>query len=255
MNAAEAARLLGHAAAFDNRTVGEAAARAWAAALNDIPYDQDVIDAVTAFYGTNTLDAAAKYDPSKRRWIEPHHIRFHRQQIRNARLGKTAVLYDGNPNETGIESIASRKALYSAAASGQLPPQTPTAALASGETVDATGRGSALLRSVGRETLSRRPEFAAPCPHCLAAAGHPCTSGQGRRRLDAHPSRIDASRALNSGKQPTDHRAAAEEIDRRRAAAQAHLSNLSDEERTRLIEFEEELRKEPTDDEPETTAS
>ncbi|MEU5596611.1 hypothetical protein [Streptomyces sp. NPDC020298] len=248
MNAAEAARLLGHAAAFDNRTVGEAAARAWAAALHDIPYDQDAIDAVTAFYGTNTLDTATRFDPSKRRWLEPHHVRYHRQQIRNTRLAKTAVMYDGNPDETGRESIASRKALHSAAASGHLPPQTTTAALTSGDSVDADGRGSAILRTIGRETTSRRPELTAPCPHCHAPAGQSCESGRGRRRLDAHPTRIEASRAINSGKTAVDHNAVAEEIDRRRAAAQAHLGRLTDEERDQLAKFEEKLREEPAED-------
>lgn len=256
MNAAEAARLLGHAAAFDNRTVGEASARAWAMALRDIPLDQDTLDAVAAFYGTNTLDASARFDPTKRRWIEPHHVRYHRQQIRNSRLNEANVMYAGNPDETPAESIQNRRALISAAASGKVPAQTATKALTTGEPVDADGRGRAMLRAIGRESLSRRPEFAAPCPHCLAPAGQPCTNSHGKRRLDAHPSRIDASRAVNSGKTPTDHSAATEEIDRRRAAAAAHMARLSDEERDQLAKFQEELRKDPAaDDEPEAPES
>lgn len=258
MNASEAARLLGHAAAFDNRTVGEAAARAWAAALSDIPYDQDVIDAVIAFYGTNTLDASAKYDPSKRRWIEPHHVRYHRQQIRNARLDKTAVMYAGNPLETGEESIESRRALFAAAASGQIPPQTTTAALTSGESVDAEGRGSALLRQVGREALSRRPEFAAACPYCFAEPGKPCIDGRGQRRRDAHPIRIQASRALAAGQPLPTREDIDREINRRRAAAQAHLAHLTDDDRAQLAKFEQQLREDPAEadnEEPEADAS
>ena len=41
MTPSEAAQLLGHCAAFDNRTVGKVDARAWAAALHDLPFDED----------------------------------------------------------------------------------------------------------------------------------------------------------------------------------------------------------------------
>ncbi|MEU8968094.1 hypothetical protein AB0D11_02265 [Streptomyces monashensis] len=256
MNAAEAARLLGHAAAFDNRTVGEATARAWATALRDIPLDQDTLDAVAAFYGANTFDTASRFDPTKRRWLEPHHVRYHRQQIRNGRLADANVMYAGNPDETPVESIQNRRALISAAASGEAPAQTTTKALTTGEPVDANGRGRAMLRAIGRESLSRRPEFAAPCPHCLAPTGQPCTNGHGHQRRDAHPSRIEASRAINSGETPSNHSAATEEIDRRRAAAAAHMARMSEEERDQLAKFQEELRKDPADDdEPEAAES
>lgn len=258
MTPAEAAELLAYAGTFDGRKASLIAAKAWADALHDVPLDQDTFRAIAAFYGTNTLDAAARFDPTKRRWLEPHHVRYHRQQIRNSRLNEANVMYAGNPDETPVESIQNRRALISAAASGQLPPQTTTKALTSGEPVDADGRGRAMLRAIGRESLSRRPEFAAPCPHCLAPAGQPCTNSHGKRRLDAHPSRIEASRAVNSGKTPTDNSAATEEIDRRRAAAAAHMARLSDEERDQLAKFQEDLRKEPTEDgdtKPEATES
>ncbi|MFC7220771.1 hypothetical protein ACFQLX_21805 [Streptomyces polyrhachis] len=61
------------------------------------------------------------------------------------------------------------------------------------------GRTRALLRSVGRESLSRRPELAASCPYCHAPPGRPCTNSRGQQRRDAHPTRIDASRVLNAG--------------------------------------------------------
>lgn len=228
MTPAEAARLLGHAAAFDNRTVGEAAARGWASALHDIPLDQDAIDAVIAFYGTNTLSDADKFDPTKRRWLEPHHVRYHRQKIRSARLANAKVMYDGNPDETAIESIENRRALYAAVGSGQLPPNAARAELTGGESVDAEGRGRELLRAVGRESLSRRPELAAPCPHCNAAAGRPCVNGRGDRRVDAHPSRIEASHNINTGKAPAGREEIENEIDRRRAAAAAVAAQLTE---------------------------
>ncbi|MFC5144252.1 hypothetical protein [Streptomyces aureoversilis] len=199
MTPAEALQLLAHAAAFDNRQPSQIAGRAWAAALHDIPLDQDTLDAVAAFYGTNTLDGAARFDPTKRRWLEPHHVRHHRQQIRNARLAETNAFYDGTPGETGAESIQNMRALTRSAADGHLPPQGARAAITSGHGVDADGRGRAILNSVGRESLSRRPEFAASCPHCGAAAGVPCRNGHAPRLRDAHPSRIEASRRLAAG--------------------------------------------------------
>ncbi|MEU8473722.1 zinc finger domain-containing protein [Streptomyces hygroscopicus] len=222
----EAVRLLAHAAAFDNRQPSRVAAQAWAAALRDIPLDQDTLDAVAAFYGTVTLDDAAKFDPTKRRWLEPHHVRYHRQKIRNARLGEANVMYDGNPDETAIESITNRRALLSAAASGQFPAQAPAAALTSSEAVDAEGRGRAILNAVGRETLSRRPEFAAPCPHCAAEVGRPCVNGRGQRRRDAHPSRIVASRQARAGETPAAREDVERELDRRRAASANALAAL-----------------------------
>lgn len=53
MNRAEAAILLGIAAAFDRRTVGRADAEAWATALHDVSLD-DAKDAVTAHYAATT---------------------------------------------------------------------------------------------------------------------------------------------------------------------------------------------------------
>jgi hypothetical protein len=86
------------------------------------------------------------------------------------------------------------------------------------------GRGRALLRQVGREAVSRRPEFTAPCPHCLAAPGHPCVNGKGEHRRDAHPSRIEASRSMAAGEPPIDRHAIEQEMERRRAASAAHLA-------------------------------
>lgn len=49
MDASQAALLLSQAAAYDNRTVNESAARAWAEALHDVPY-ADAREAVVAHY-------------------------------------------------------------------------------------------------------------------------------------------------------------------------------------------------------------
>lgn len=78
MNAQEAAQLLAHAAAFDNRQPSTTAAQAWAAALNDVPLDEDTLAAVARYYGTPEPDGG-------RKWIQPHHVRQHRKEIRATR--------------------------------------------------------------------------------------------------------------------------------------------------------------------------
>lgn len=118
------------------------------------------------------------------------------------------------------------------------------------------GRGRALLHSVGREAISRRPEFTAACPYCLAPSGQPCVNGKGERRRDAHPTRIEASRALAAGEPPVDRRTVEVEQERRRAAARAHFDHLTAEDRARLTEFEQHLREdEPTAEEPDGAAA
>jgi hypothetical protein len=81
MNPTEAGQLLAHAAAFDNRRPSVAAAQAWAAALHDIPLDADALGAVARYYGT-----AEASEPGGK-WLQPHHVRRHRQAIRDERLG------------------------------------------------------------------------------------------------------------------------------------------------------------------------
>lgn len=214
MNIVEAGQLLGRASMFDNRKPSAGAAIAWASALADVPFDDDALAAVDAFYGTNTLAVSEKFDPTKKRWLEPHHVRHHRQQIRNARHTSANATYSGRPDEIGAESARNIRALNSAAADGRIEPR----AIESGKGVDAEGRGRALLRSIGRDSVSRRPEFAAPCPHCAAEVGKPCTTGHGRKLLDAHPTRIEASRLVRAGETPID-RAEAEAEKQQRIAA------------------------------------
>lgn len=80
MNPTEAAQLLTHAAAFDNRKPSAAASQAWAAALHDVPLDDDAIMAVARYYGSDDPTATGQ------RWIQPHHVRAHRKAIRAERL-------------------------------------------------------------------------------------------------------------------------------------------------------------------------
>lgn len=81
MNPTEAAQLLAHAAAFDNRKPSAAASTAWAAALHDVPLDEDATAAIARFYGT------ADEHETGQKWIQPHHVRQHRKALRAERLG------------------------------------------------------------------------------------------------------------------------------------------------------------------------
>ena len=176
-------------------------------------------------------------------------------QIRKARNDRLARHTEAEPPYGDLDDASYKAALIAerrAIADGHREPTT-IPALPPGDTNSYENRARALLRLVGRDTPSRRPEFAAPCPYCHSPASQPCTNGQGRTRRDAHPTRIEASRAVAAGEPPVDHQAIRDEIDRRRAAAHAYSDHLGDEDRASLAEFKQKLRAHP--DEPEVTAS
>lgn len=153
------------------------------------------------------------------------------REIRKAREDRLARHTEALPPTGAHDDASYRRALLTertAVAEGRMQPSGVPALPPGSETPEYEGRGRALLRQVGRESLSRRPEFAAPCPHCRAHSGQPCTNGHGDRRRDAHPTRIEASRALAAGEPAVDHQAITAEIDRRRAASAAALARETD---------------------------
>lgn len=220
MTPADAAELLTLAASFDRRTVGEADARAWAAALHAIPLDDDARAAVARHY----------HDTDK--WLTPAHVRQQRHTIRAERVNASNVVYDGVPGETGAQSIARRRALLAAVADGRIEgasialavghsPDRP--ALPAGATRDerdafAAKRlaelGDYIPRDVEGALAPQRPTRAArerlaaagrpdplahACPACRAKADQPCRNiriaPDGARktspRREPHPSRLD----------------------------------------------------------------
>ncbi|MGW4602709.1 hypothetical protein ACWENS_05465 [Streptomyces sp. NPDC004532] len=118
MNAADAAELLTLAAAFDRRTIGEADARAWAAALNAIPLDDDTRAAVARHYAESSD------------WITPAHVVQQRRKLRAVRIETANVLDDGRPDETPAEFLARRRATLRAIGDGHMSPQSISQALA-----------------------------------------------------------------------------------------------------------------------------
>lgn len=225
MTPEEAGQLLGYAAAFDNRKPSAAAAIAWAAALRDIPLDQDTIGAVARYYSLPASD-----DPNDRRWLQPHHVKFHRKRIREPRYDAARPVYSGQPNETPVEATENLRALEEAAGSGRIPPRTIKQALAPGaDTTVLTPRIKAMIAAVGQEVPdSEQPEIgvntrSVRCPVCHAEPGKSCTSRRKRHHADPHPARLEDARRAAEGRPPLDRSQMATQEQQRRIAAQALL--------------------------------
>ncbi|MGW5582834.1 zinc finger domain-containing protein [Streptomyces sp. NPDC003857] len=186
MNPTEAAELLGHAAAFDNRQPSAAAAMAWAAALHDVPLDNDAKAAVASYYTT------APQDPKERLWILPHHVRTLRSKLRSARLEN--FQYEPVGDETVPEYLARLRGQVQAIASGRVPAPTGMPALEGGPSKDfmreLEARGWQGNRTVPDsdneaaetellETVRRSGPLGIECPTCQAAIGKPCKSPGG----------------------------------------------------------------------------
>lgn len=186
MNPTEAAELLGHAAAFDNRTPSAAAAVAWAAALDDVPLDADAKAAVAAYYTT------APQNPTERLWILPHHIRTLRAKIRSARLAN--FQYEPIPGETDAEFLARYRGQVQAIASGRIPAPSGRLALEGGPPKkfmdELEARGWEGLRTVPDsdddaeliDTVRRSGPLGVECPTCHAAIGRPCKTPGGSEK-------------------------------------------------------------------------
>lgn len=200
MTPSEAATLLGHIAAFDRRTIGEVDARAWSAALHDTPLDRDTLNAVARYFAT------PPEKPDARRWLEPHHVRTLRAEIRAERIPDGAFTYPAlGRDETGAEFVQRRRAQIQAIADGRLQAE-PIREIAGGPHPNVAGA----LADIGRMPVHIRaelaeagigakrghwPELAIPCPlhACRALANRPCQTSKGRRMTQGtHPSRRDA---------------------------------------------------------------
>ncbi|UPZ27708.1 hypothetical protein MUK60_07650 [Streptomyces sp. LRE541] len=207
MNRKEAAELLGHCTAFDNRQPSAAAATAWAAALNDVPLDNDTKAAVAAYYTTPPKDPDAKL------WILPHHVRTLRSKIRSARLEN--FQYEPIADETPQEFLARYKGQVQAIASGRVAAPLGRPALEGGPTrefmAELEARGWAGNRTVNDEgtveaelidSVRRSGPLGLECPveACRAAIGRPCKGPggsdkqpMGKPRLNPHRARVRAA--------------------------------------------------------------
>lgn len=230
MNEYEAAELLGHCAAFDNRKPSIAARTAWAAALYDVPLDDDTKSAVAAYYST------PPQDPDQRLWILPHHVRTLRAKIRSARLAN--FQYEPIAGETVPEYLARLRGQTAAIAAGRATAPSGRLALEGGPSRQFTAEFDARGWTVGQEvtdeaelidTVRRAGPLGIECPvdACKAAIGKPCkTPGGGSRQPLGKPrSRPHSARVRAAGGQ-TEASAAerAAEEQRIRDMAARHLA-------------------------------
>jgi hypothetical protein len=228
VNPSEAAELLKHCSAFDNRKPSAAAAVAWSSALNDVPFDSDARAAVAVYYSTPPKD------PDGKLWILPHHVRTLRSKIRSARLEN--FQYQPIDGETVPEFLARLQGQVAAVASGRVAPAMGRLALTGGPALDV----AAALAGVGRtvpdsdeqaviEAVRRSGPLGVQCPACGAVLGRPCrTPGGsdkqplGKPRLKPHSARL---RAAAGEAEPAAADRATEEA-RRRAASRAVLDRM-----------------------------
>lgn len=239
MNEYEAAELLGHCAAFDNRKPSIAARVAWASALHDVPLDQDARDAVAAYYTT------APKDPDAKLWILPHHVRTLRTKIRNARLEN--FQYEPLPDESVQEYLARYRGQVQAIASGAVPAPTGRLAIEGGPSkqfmAELEARGWDGNRTVPDDSdpvaaelidgVRRSGPLGVACPACRAEIGFPCKTSiatkkhpLGRPLPKPHTARI---RAAAGDEGPSAEERAAEEARIRQMSAQALQRMQSDE--------------------------
>ncbi|MFD4968903.1 hypothetical protein [Streptomyces sp. NPDC058424] len=190
MNQREAAELLGHCAAFDNRKPSVAAAVAWASALHDVPLDQDTKAAVAAYY------TAPPQNPNDRLWILPHHVRTLRTKLRSARVEN--FQYEPIAGETVGEYLARYRGQVAAIASGAADAPTGRPMLEGAPSrefmCELEGRGWEGNRTVPDsddepaaelvDTVRRSGPLGVECPVCKAEVGFPCKSGYASRK---HP--------------------------------------------------------------------
>lgn len=235
MNRSEAAMLLGHCAAFDNRTVGKADATAWASALHDLPYDDDTLAAVARFYSTPPKD------PNQKLWIQPHNVRTNRKTIRSERV--EGFQYEPpDTDETPGEFLTRYRGQLQAVAAGHVPAPSGRLALEGGPHQRFVNELEARGYTVGRDvpdtdeqavidTVRRAGPLGVQCPACGAVVGRPCkTPGGstkhplGKPRSKPHSARIRAA-VGESGLTP---RQQAAEEDRRRQASAATLARLAE---------------------------
>jgi hypothetical protein len=239
MNPREAAELLGHCAAFDNRKPSQGTAVAWAAALHDVPLDNDAKAAVASYYTTPPKDPEAKL------WILPHHVRSLRSKIRSARLEN--FQYEPRPDETPAEFLARYKGQVQAIASGQVAAPTGQPALEGGPSkqfmAELEARGWEGNRIVDEESgaveaevvdsVKRSGPLGVECPmaECRAAIGKPCKTPGGSEKHPLGKPRANPHAARRRAAEGADEisaadRAAQEQAVRARAAQ--HLAGTED---------------------------
>ncbi|WP_069769753.1 hypothetical protein [Streptomyces sp. LUP30] len=235
----DAGRILGLAAARDQRIVGDADVLAWSADLSAAGLTlADAEAALTVFY----QEMAARQPQDRFRVTAVDLIdiakRARRERVANLR-------YDGDPDETPQQYLNRLRARTAALADGRIGPDTGLRALGPGSPDPRLMRE---LAAVGHDvpgddpTSTRRPVRVGPltvaCPACLAPLGKHCRSN-GRPRTVAHAARRRAARDAHD--LPREDSA---QIAARKEASAAHLNQLTAEQRAELEQFQQQLTEE-----------
>lgn len=189
----------------------------WAAALGDLDY-RDCMTAAAHLIRTE-------------RWVKIADLRDAVHSLREERLTKANLVYDGNPNESAEQYTATLRSLRSEVASGRIPQHGMSAAIARSSTAELPpGRGRAAIEAVSRSATPQRPGvvnvLAVTCPRCSALPGRSCTT-RGKRRSDVHPSRLDDARRAAAGQPLISHDDIEREQQRRLDASRAALDRLA----------------------------
>ncbi|MYW48848.1 hypothetical protein [Streptomyces sp. SID161] len=203
-------------------------------------YTPDVWGEILAPYDVNEARAAVIAIARRQPFISPAEIVTEVKARREERIELAHVVYDGNPLETGAESIAARRALLRAAGDGLTEPSSISRALGTADHLALPpgpdhgpyeGRAAAARAAIGKMPSTRGSSSdprSRPCRRCGAAPGASCTTG-GRRRRDVHPIRLEDTRRTAAGLPLIDQAATEASIKAAAAAALAHIEDQEQE--------------------------
>ncbi|MBL1108022.1 hypothetical protein JK361_26115 [Streptomyces sp. 5-8] len=201
-------------------------------------YTPDVWGEILAPYDVDEARAAVIAIARRQPFISPAEIVTEVKARREERIELAHVVYDGNPLETGAESIAARRALLRAAGDGLTGPSSISRALGAADRLALPpgadhgpyeGRAAAVRAAIGKMPASRdasKDPRGRACRRCGAAPGTSCTIG-GRRSRDVHPIRLEDTKRAAAGLPLLDPDHAAASI---KAASAAALARTDDQE-------------------------
>lgn len=229
----EAGRLLGLAAARDQRTVGDADILAWHSDLNaaGVAYT-DAEAALTRFYAVEM----AGLEPEDRRRVTTPDVISIARKIRNERLAN--FVYEPPPGERDPNYLARLRGQITQVANGARPALIERPALEGGPHKSVLKELAKVGRDVPEEPGEDKPEpdpvaevrrpgpLGVECPVCQAAIGRPCRVEIGDKRRELRKPHSARTRVANGGPAQLE---SPDEIERRRAASAARLTAITEE--------------------------
>lgn len=193
-------------------------------------FTPDVWGELLAPYDLADARAAVLVVASRQAYVSPAEIIIEIKARREERIALAHAVYDGNPDETGVESAQAVRALFRAAADGRIEQRSITAGLRKGPDAPPalpSGRVKAILSAAAKEPPRTREGVVnvrgTSCQRCGARPGASCTSGD-RRMADAHPIRLTDAQRAAAGLPPVDPAVEEREIARRIAASAARAA-------------------------------